>query len=309
VSGGSEGMGGRCGGGSGGIDCGASGAPEEATAPRSPGLQPSRRVRAVLVDVEGTLRYGGKLLPGCALALDELRASGRQLRFLTNIDSKTPASIARSLTAAGLVVGEEEVVTPVTALTLLLESRPDVRVYALVSAEIHGYLIACGHGSRLAKEGEEADVVVVGDAHDNLDYESLNCAFRLVMAGAELVALQRQGYFMGADGYHLDTGAFAAVLEYAAGAEALVLGKPSPCVYELVFRGLGLDAADVVAVGDDVGIDVAGAKGVGARAVLVRTGKYLERRLAGALAQPDAVLSSFADLPGWLAEREGDGSG
>jgi phospholysine phosphohistidine inorganic pyrophosphate phosphatase len=56
-------------------------------------------------------------------------------------------------------------------------------------------------------------------------------------------------------------------------------------------------------VGDDVEADVIGAKGVGMRAVLVRTGKFRPDEVEIARAQPDGIVSSIAELPEWL-ERE-----
>ena len=57
-------------------------------------------------------------------------------------------------------------------------------------------------------------------------------------------------------------------------------------------------------VGDDIEADIGGAKALGMRAVLVRTGKFREDTLAAAEQKPDAVLDSIADLPAWLAEAE-----
>ena len=56
----------------------------------------------------------------------------------------------------------------------------------------------------------------------------------------------------------------------------------------------------VVMVGDDVRADVEGAQRAGLTGVLVRTGKFSPRELAGDVS-PDAVLDSIADLPRWWA--------
>jgi ribonucleotide monophosphatase NagD (HAD superfamily) len=65
---------------------------------------------------------------------------------------------------------------------------------------------------------------------------------------------------------------------------------------------LGAVAAEAVMVGDDVDADIGGAKAVGMRAVLVRTGKFREETLAAAAVQPDTVLDSIAGLPAHLRE-------
>ncbi len=51
-------------------------------------------------------------------------------------------------------------------------------------------------------------------------------------------------------------------------------------------------------VGDDIVGDVGGAQGAGIAGVLVRTGKFREDDLGGAI-RPHAVLDSIAQLPAW----------
>jgi ribonucleotide monophosphatase NagD (HAD superfamily) len=91
-------------------------------------------------------------------------------------------------------------------------------------------------------------------------------------------------------------------LEYAAGVEAEVVGKPTRSYFDAALADLGAEAADAVMVGDDIEADVGGAKSAGLRAVLVRTGKFREESLAGAEPQPDAVVDSIADVPALLRE-------
>ncbi len=61
-------------------------------------------MRAVLLDLEGTLFVEGEAVPGAAEAVKALRAAGFGVRFLTNIDSRTPAAIADELARYGLDV-------------------------------------------------------------------------------------------------------------------------------------------------------------------------------------------------------------
>jgi HAD superfamily hydrolase (TIGR01458 family) len=111
------------------------------------------------------------------------------------------------------------------------------------------------------------------------------------------VCLHKNRWWQTERGPLLDAGAFVAGLEYAAKTEASVVGKPSAAYFEAALAELGAVAREATMVGDDVEADVGGAKALGMRGVLVRTGKFREQALAAAEPQPDEVIDSLADLP------------
>jgi HAD superfamily hydrolase (TIGR01458 family) len=145
--------------------------------------------------------------------------------------------------------------------------------------------------------------VIVGDLGEGWDYGTLNRALRLLMSdpAPPLVALGMTRYWRAEDGLRLDVGAFVRALEYAAGRTAVVVGKPDPAFYATAVDALGLEAGQVVMVGDDIRNDVEGAQRACLTGVLVRTGKFSASDLTAEVS-PDAVLDSIADLPGWWAE-------
>ena len=109
-------------------------------------------------------------------------------------------------------------------------------------------------------------------------------------------------YFKASDGLSLDVGPFTAALEFATGAQAVILGKPAPSVFHLAAQTLGLRPEQVVMVGDDVLGDVGGAQSAGCKGVLVQTGKYRVGDESGEVV-PEAVLTSVAALPEWLEQH------
>jgi HAD superfamily hydrolase (TIGR01458 family) len=251
-------------------------------------------VTALLLDVEGTLYASGSPLPGAAEAVARLRSAGVAMQFLSNTDSAAGRTLAAKLCDMGIEVGADEVTTPIDALRLELE-REGARCHLLVSSEAEEEL-------RPWASEPPVDVVVVGDARERLSYERLDEAFRLVAEGARLVALQRGRFFLRGDGPHLDTGAIVAALEYAAGARAELVGKPSPAFFRAALERMGAAGSNgqVVVVGDDADTDVAGGAALGARTVLVRTGKQARRSEDGLDPAPDRVLDSVAALPDLL---------
>ena len=75
-----------------------------------------RRIRAMLIDIDGVLTVSWKPLPGTVAALQQLRTEGFPLALVTNTTSRTRASIARTLAEAGPPVTAGDIPTaPVTA--------------------------------------------------------------------------------------------------------------------------------------------------------------------------------------------------
>ena len=256
---------------------------------------------AVLLDIDGVLQLSGRALPGAGEAVAALRADGHRLRFVTNNTVRSRATLAAELRALGVDVGEDELeTTPVAAA----HSLAGLRVLALTMAAVREDLAL---GVELVDE--HADVVLVGGADetdevgDVFAWERLDRAFGELERGARLVCLHRNRWWMTADGLRLDSGAVVAGLEYAAGVEAELVGKPSPAYFEAALAALAVAPGDAVMVGDDVESDVSAAQRLGLHGVLVRTGKFREDTLAVASPAPDAVLDSVAELPAHLAAR------
>ena len=149
----------------------------------------------------------------------------------------------------------------------------------------------------LEEDDGDPQAVIVGDLGDRFDYAVLNRAFRMLIGGAELVALQKNRYWLREDGLSLDVGPFVAALEYAAGREAYVVGKPAAGFFAGILSELGLPARAAVMVGDDVETDIGGALAAGLDAVLVETGKYRADALRDSGVEPTAVIESIAALP------------
>ncbi len=263
--------------------------------------QRMRRIRAVLIDIDGVLTVSWQPLPGAVAALRRLRAAAVPLALVTNTTSRTRASIASALAQAGFRVTASDILTaPAIAAAYLRDRYPGARCLLLSSGDIAGDLA----GLTLARPGDPApaDVVLVGGAGPEFSYQALNQAFGHLQRGARLVAMHRGMYWRTSDGLQLDTGAFLAGLEQAAGTEAAVVGKPAAAFFATALARLGVGAADTLMVGDDIETDVLAAQRQGLTGVLVKTGKYLPRTHRAASGTPDHVLDSFADLPTLLEQ-------
>ena len=105
----------------------------------------------------------------------------------------------------------------------------------------------------------------------------LNRVFRLLMDGAELIALQHNRYWRRKDGLALDVGAYSAALEHATRRRGCRRRQARAGVLR-ARRSPTWASSRRVMVGDDVEADVGGAMAAGLPGVLVRTGKFRQRR-------------------------------
>jgi HAD superfamily hydrolase (TIGR01458 family) len=251
-------------------------------------------IDTVLLDLDGTLYVGSRVVAGAPEAVRWLRDQGLTVRFCTNTDSIAPAGLADRLARFGLEAAEDELITPIAVAGRLFASVPQARVLAVAADGVRQLLARF-----LAGPGEPVTNVLVADPSYGATYDDLDAAFRALRAGAELVATQVNQIAVRDDGEHLDTGGWVRLLEYATGQTARVLGKPSPAFFTAPLDALGRGPDTALVVGDDLAADVGGGHAVGAATVLVRSGKG-DRPQPGAGAEPDAVVDSVADLPGLL---------
>ena len=243
--------------------------------------------KALLLDLSGVLFDGRKPIAGAVEFMRRARRCGRPLRFVTNTATKSAQTIVEEMRQMGFEVRPDELITAPRAAhdhVVARRLRPYCLVHAAIRAEFDDV------------DQNAPNCVLLGDARDELNYRNLNRAFRLLHAGAPLIGIGRNRYFMDEDGVMLDTGAFIRGLEWAAGVEAVILGKPSPDFFAQVVASTGFAAADCLMVGDDVEADVAGAIAAGLQGCLVRTGKF---RPGDETTLPDGarVIDRVAELP------------
>lgn len=249
-------------------------------------------IKAVLIDISGTILIGEHAIPGAVDAIQKLQQQTNvKVLFLTN-SSTSSISLLEQLRKAGFdelaIPNIDAIMTSVSATrNYLLQNN--LRPYCLVEDELV-------ETDFVGVNRNNPNCVVVGLARSKLNYEKLNGAFRLLTklkkADAEsdnttisnppprLIAISLATHFLDSDHeLSLGPGGFVTLLEETVGVTAHVIGKPSPNFYQAAVSsllGIEYDPSSTVMIGDDVKGDVSGAleAGLGC-AILVKTGKYV----------------------------------
>ncbi len=257
-------------------------------------------MKGLLIDLDGVLYEGERMVPGAADAMAWVVEQGIPHRFVTNTTSRPRAALVEKLGRLGIATRIEQFFTPAVAVSQWLAEAqlagrpalvvPDATKVDLPSPWEEG-------------ESERMSAVVLGDVGEGWNYALLNqlLGWLLQDPPPALLALGMTRYWQAEDGLRIDVGAMVKALEYASGHEAVVLGKPARAFFDAAVSQLGVAREDVWMIGDDIRGDVDGAQRAGLKAVLVRTGKFRPSDLNGSI-RPDAVLDSITELPEWWAE-------
>jgi HAD superfamily hydrolase (TIGR01458 family) len=247
-------------------------------------------VKGLLLDLNGVFYVANQALPGAIDAVHKLHAMGLAHRFVTNNTTESVGSMSQSLQSLGLDIPPEAIINAPYAAKLYLQQKGYGRIYPLLTDNVRQDF------AEFTFDDMQAEAVILGDMGEDWNYRMLNRAFKLVMRGAELIALHKAKFWQWEAGLQLDLGAFVTGLEYATDTQATLVGKPAPSFYELALKELGLPAHQVATIGDDIEADVGGAQAVGMKGLLVKTGKYREKLVAQSGVMPDGVFDSVAEV-------------
>jgi HAD superfamily hydrolase (TIGR01458 family) len=249
-----------------------------------------QEIKGLLIDLDGVIYNDSQLIEGAAESIQWLEKADIPFRYITNTTMKSRQTLQKKLKSFGIEAEVNQIFSAVYAASRYIRKSGKNKCYLLLSDD------AKNEFSDFDLHSENPDFVVVGDLGTDLHFEKLNDAFQKLFSGAQLIALQKNRYWLSDRGYTLDAGALVAMLEFATNKKAQIIGKPSPHFFALALNDLGLPPENVVMIGDDIESDIKGASRMGIRGVLVKTGKFLPADLENEEVKPWRVLESINEL-------------
>jgi len=263
----------------------------------------------LLVDLDGVVYRGSEAVPGMPELLARRAAAGDMVIYVTNNSRWHRSEYQARLRSMGAPVTPERVVTAARATALALSEGP-IRPRATMvfggpglARELRDVGL---HTVAVTARGlaEQPDAVAVG-VDFSLSYRRLSLAADAVRAGARFVVTNRDPVYPMSDGLHAGAGSIVAALAVASGREPdLVVGKPEPGLFIEAAAVAGIPVAQAVVIGDGLVTDIAAARRVGARSVLMLTGVSTRAQVAALPAEqrPTRIAADAAELERILDE-------
>jgi phosphoglycolate phosphatase len=245
-------------------------------------------VDCIVMDCDGVLWQGDKLLPGVRESIQLLREMGKRLVFVTNNSNKSRRQYVHKFETLGITVEKEEVFSAAFAAaaylkTQQLEGKAMVIGGQGIVDELNEMYIEVDPGVFNAVQCTETDweeldidpdcaAVIVGQ-DTSFTYAKLAYASLAIQRGAKFVATNPDAGDAIGPGLMPGAGAIVAAVEKACGvAPEIYAGKPSAFLLELL-KGNHVDMTRTLVVGDRLDTDIAFGRAGGAGAtVLTLTG-------------------------------------
>lgn len=245
------------------------------------------RFDAFVLDQYGVLHDGAQPYPGVLDCLGALREAGKKVVILSNSGKRKQPNIDR-LTQIGIPSAlYDDFVTSGEATHTFLKDRPEaLRRNPGAGGQADGPLHCLalgGAAERALLEGldimrvdnvAEADFILLASFGNSPPAEN---AFQGTLAqaraaGLTLVCANPDVTAIAADTFHQAPGALARGYEEDGGT-ALYIGKPHPLIYREVLKSIApIPANRILAIGDSLAHDIAGAVSVGMASALVLQG-------------------------------------
>ncbi len=250
--------------------------------------------KAILFDIDGVLEFQGRAYPGAPELLDFLRRKGIMIRILSNSTLKSRKHCTDKLTQRGFHVRQEEVITASYATAKYLKTLNPKSCWVMLNGK------GIEEFEGLHSDPDSPEYIVVGDYREGFNFENMNKALKLLLAGSKLIVMIPEKVDHSLGRVELTVGAYGKMLEDAAGIKATWIGKPNKYIFEVTLDTLEVDRKNVLMVGDRVATDIIGARAAGIKSVLVKTGEFKECDLDGDV-QPDYIVDSVREIENFFS--------
>ncbi|HSN93861.1 MAG TPA: HAD-IIA family hydrolase [Anaerolineaceae bacterium] len=250
-------------------------------------------IKGVVLDMDGTFYIGNQLLPGSLDLLAFFNSNNIQFSFLTNNSTRSWADYRQKLLGMGVREQDCRIYTSGEAtIQYLREHYSGKRVNLMGTRSLAKSFIDAG----IALDDENPELLVLAYDTENTYAKLANFCLQ-VRKGLPYIATHPDINYPDPRGYLPDAGAYIELIRASTGRlPDAVIGKPSAEILNQLAYNWGLQASEVLMVGDRLYTDIQLARNAGAISALVLTGEAKLEDLEASIVKPDFVCADLAEL-------------
>jgi 4-nitrophenyl phosphatase len=248
--------------------------------------------KAIVIDLDGTVYHGDIIIDDAAKVIAHL-AKSYKILFLTNNSTRSRADYVHKLERFGISCSKYQVITSGYASAKYIKQKcGDSRVYVIGENGLKKELVE--QDIQLCEE--DCNIVLVG-LDKEFSYSKITKALTFILAGAAFIATNSDPFLITPEQVKPGAGALVASIERASGTKAIVTGKPSTFISELLVNELKVAPDEILMVGDRLDTDIQIGINGGMRTALVLTGATKMHELEQSSISPDYIVKSISEIP------------
>jgi len=236
-------------------------------------------IKALILDMDGVIWRGEQPIGDLPAVFARIAAGNWQVTLATNNATLSTLQYLQKIAGFGVILQPEQIVNSSQAAAHYLAHRfpQGGSVYVVGENGLidtlaeQGFVAVTSAVSDLAQLPSEILAVIVG-LDRQLDYTKLTIATRLIRAGVPFLGTNPDRTYPAPDGLVPGAGAILAAIETAADVPPVIVGKPSPEMYNVALQRMKVQPAETLVVGDRLETDIAGGQQLGCYTALVLSG-------------------------------------
>ncbi len=263
-------------------------------------IHQSGEIMALILDMDGVLWRGSQPIGDLPAIFRQIQSLGLQVTLATNNATKTPEGHLEKVRSYGVELSPHQVVSSSQAAADYLQQRfpGGGRVYVVGEPPLAQALAEAGY-----LPADEGVMAVVAGLDRSFTYDKLSRATVLIRHGAAFIGTNPDLTFPTPGGLVPGAGSILAAIEAASGVKPVIVGKPSPRMYEIALKRMGVAPENTLVIGDRLETDISGAQAIGCRSAVVLSGVSTIEQVNAWKPAPDWIADDLASL---LASLSGE---
>ncbi|MGM0420969.1 MAG: HAD-IIA family hydrolase [Bacillota bacterium] len=268
------------------------------------------KYKGIIFDMDGVLWAGSRAIPGAAKTIKKLAGRGLEMSYVSNSAGRSREDCYKKAIGMNFLLDRERIIIASREVSKYLAQQlnPEALVYVIGSSGLREEVKNAGLKIKEYKDEDiikivetKVDAVLVGWDGD-INSRKLTIALNLIRNGALFAAVNKDATTPGSNYLKPATGSIVAAVEKMVNRRPdIMVGKPAVYLIEKALAEMGLQAEEVLIVGDTLDTDILAGNKVGLDTALVLSGNtgeddIVEIETERKLMRPDHIINSIVEL-------------
>ena len=245
--------------------------------------------------MDGTVYEEDRVFDGTFELLGRIKQNGGHYAFITNNSSMSVRDYMKKVSRLGIPADEGDFFTAAQAAAEELKNHyRGAKVYCQGTKSLVEELR--NSGIDVTENAEPADVVLVG-YDTELTMEKIRRTCELLSTGDPVYLATNPDLACPVSfGFLPDCGAICEMIRHATGKTPRFIGKPDPCMVNVLMKKHGCSESDTVVVGDRLYTDIAAGLNAHTAAVCVLTGEATADEITNGDIKPTYTFDGVKEI-------------